>query len=268
MEDFYSDEPVPLQPALERLVTYDHFEEACRMSGGEGFGWTDLNIAGCTVQEPEVIKSLSKTGDAVPTEFLTLTDDCANFLIGGCASSLWSIAEKQTLVYDAYDCLQDPSDAPAEVHSMEFPYSLGRTTVILRNIPNNCEQNDLIHLLDCQGFAGSYDFLYLPIDFRTHAAIGYAFINLVSPAEAERVRWHFEGFCQWSTGSSKVCSVAWSQHQGLAEHIKRYRNSPLMHPSTPESYRPVLFEKGFQVAFPSPTKRVKPPRQGRQRMLL
>merc|ERR1712050_738430 len=95
----------------------------------------------------------------------------------------------------------------------------GRTTVILRNIPNCYTRDALVHVLDTQGFVGRYNFLYVPIDFRTHAAIGYAFINLVTPADAERVCSHFEGFCQWSVGSRKVCSVAWSQHQGLAEHI-------------------------------------------------
>jgi len=145
----------------------------------------------------------------------------------------------------------------------------GRTTVMLRNLPNNYSQVMLLELIDAEGFAGSYDFLYLPIDFRTHAALGYAFINLVSPGEAERLKDHFHGFWRWSLPSSKVCTAAWSHpHQGLDAHIARYRNSPLMHESVPDSYRPSLFQEGSRVVFPAPTKKVKPPRQGTERMLV
>jgi hypothetical protein len=143
------------------------------------------------------------------------------------------------------------------------------TTVMLRNLPNNYTQAMIFDLLDAEGFAGSYDFLYLPIDFRTHSALGYAFVNLVSSEEAERLKQRFQGFTEWSLPSSKVCSAAWSQpHQGLDAHIERYRNSPLMHESVPDEYRPALFRDGVRCVFPPPTKRVKPPRQGTQRMLV
>ena len=33
------------------------------------------------------------------------------------------------------------------------------------------------------GFAGKYTFVYLPIDFKTHAGLGYAFVDLVSREE-------------------------------------------------------------------------------------
>jgi len=143
-----------------------------------------------------------------------------------------------------------------------------RTTVMLRNFPNNYKRDDVLKLLDIQGFSGKYDFLYFPIDFDTSAALGYAFVNLVSTADAEALMEKLEGFSQWHVTSDKICTVVWSQQsQGLATHVQRYRNSPLMHELVPDEYRPVLFEEGQRVAFPSPTKKIKAPRKGTRLML-
>jgi len=144
-----------------------------------------------------------------------------------------------------------------------------RTTVMLRNLPNNYTRAILLSLLDSEGFAGQYDFVYLPIDFRTHAALGYAFVNLVLPEQAERLHQRLNGFSKWQFPSSKACTVSWSNpHQGLESHIARYRNSPLMHEVVPDQYRPVLLRDGRRIPFPPPTKKIKFPRQGTERMLV
>jgi len=144
-----------------------------------------------------------------------------------------------------------------------------RTTVMLRNMPNNYTRANLIDLLDSEGFIGKFDFVYLPIDFRTHAALGYAFVNLVSPEDAQHLHQRMDGFSKWLFPSSKACSVSWSNpHQGLESHIARYRNSPLMHEVVPDEYRPVLFKDGQRIPFPPPTKKIKFPRQGTERMLV
>mmetsp|Transcript_98327 Transcript_98327/g.276513 ORF Transcript_98327/g.276513 Transcript_98327/m.276513 type:complete len:304 (-) Transcript_98327:421-1332(-) len=145
-----------------------------------------------------------------------------------------------------------------------------RTTVMLRNLPISVTREVLVGLLDAAGFVGMYDFLYMPIDFRTHAAMGYVFLNLTSAGEAVRVYKHFDGLSRWPVPSGKkTCSAGWSNpHQGLEANVERYLNSPLMHESVPDHYRPMLFSNGMRVPFPSPTKKVKPPRQGTQRMLL
>ena len=45
-------------------------------------------------------------------------------------------------------------------------------TVMLRNLPNNYSRAMLLELLDSEGFAGQYDFFYLPMDFKSRASLG------------------------------------------------------------------------------------------------
>jgi hypothetical protein len=136
-----------------------------------------------------------------------------------------------------------------------------RTTVMLRNMPNNYTRDMLIELVDEMGFGGTYDFAYLPIDFSSQAGLGYAFINFVSPEKAQLCFDVFEGFSQWKVPSEKVCTVTWSSpYQGLESHIERYRNSPVMHHSIIDEWKPVLFRNGRRVPFPSPTKTIKNPK--------
>lgn len=136
-----------------------------------------------------------------------------------------------------------------------------RTTVMLRNMPNNQTRKMLLELLDQEGFAAQYDFVYLPMDFKTKASLGYAFVNFRTEAIANRCLETFEGFSRWAIPSRKVCGVGWSgPHQGLTAHVDRYRNSPVMHQDVPDSFRPILLKDGKRIAFPPPTKKLKAPR--------
>jgi len=140
-----------------------------------------------------------------------------------------------------------------------------KTTVMMRNLPNDYTREMLLSLLDREGFQGCYDLIYLPIDYHSKVGFGYAFINLVSHAEAERLRAHFADFAKWDVVSQKVCEVCWSSVlQGVQAHIDRYRNSPVMHDGVRDEFKPVLFQKGVRVPFPGPTKSVRAPRARRR----
>jgi len=135
-----------------------------------------------------------------------------------------------------------------------------RTTVMLKNIPNNYTRDMVLNLLDEKGFAGLYDFVYLPFDFEKKANLGYAFVNLVRGDIVPSFWKVFSNFSDWAIPSVKVATVKWSSpHQGLQSHIERFRNSPVMHKSVPEKYKPVILLDGKRQQFPGPTKRVKPP---------
>ncbi|RZB51528.1 Protein MEI2-like 2 isoform E [Glycine soja] len=56
-----------------------------------------------------------------------------------------------------------------------------RTTLMIKNIPNKYTSKMLLAAID-ENHQGTYDFLYLPIDFKNKCNVGYAFINMVSPS--------------------------------------------------------------------------------------
>ena len=136
-----------------------------------------------------------------------------------------------------------------------------RTTMMLRNMPNNYTRSMVVAMLDKEGFNGDYNFLYLPIDFQTHACLGYAFVNLCSHESSARFLKTFNGYSSWVIPSRKLCGVGWSQPlQGLIANIERYRNSPIMHESVPDGDRPLTFFEGKPTPFPAPTKNLRAPR--------
>merc|ERR1740120_30013 len=79
------------------------------------------------------------------------------------------------------------------------------TTVMLRNLPCPFLREDLIKKMNAKGFAGLYNFVYLPVDFQTEMGMGYAFVNLPAWGDAERFMSAFNGFKSWPRPSSKVC---------------------------------------------------------------
>jgi hypothetical protein len=136
-----------------------------------------------------------------------------------------------------------------------------KTTVMLRNVPYNCSRDSVVKMMDEAGLCGLYNFIYLPIDFRSKSGFGYAFINMVSNAAAEKLFTQFNGFSDWPMRSQKVAEVTWSEpSQGLHIHIERYRNSPVMHDAVPDEFKPAVYENGIRVAFPVPTKAIRAPR--------
>jgi len=137
------------------------------------------------------------------------------------------------------------------------------TTVIMRNLPNGYTRSMLLGLLDRTGFAGRYDFVYLPIDFKTEVGLGFAFVDFITSGDAELARQRLSGFRDWAIPSAKVLEVGWSsaEQQGLAANVERYRNSSVMHDSVPEEFRPLKLVEGRQSAFPPPTRKVWPPHE-------
>mmetsp|Transcript_94599 Transcript_94599/g.282534 ORF Transcript_94599/g.282534 Transcript_94599/m.282534 type:complete len:351 (-) Transcript_94599:17-1069(-) len=135
------------------------------------------------------------------------------------------------------------------------------TTLMLRGLPCNYDNEMLGRLLRAHGV--EYTFSYFPADFRRMCGLGYAFVVCESHEGALEAKASLDGFSGWEVeGSKKVCSVCWgaAEFQGLEANIERYRNSPVMHESVPERFKPTLYEQGLRVPFPGPTKRLPKPR--------
>lgn len=136
-----------------------------------------------------------------------------------------------------------------------------RTTVMLKNLPKGLSRAMLLELLDNKGFAKQCNFVYLPVEFTRRSCMGYAFVNFEHPSMVSEFWCAFEGLTDWPVPSSKICRVTWSSPlQGLAEHVDRFRNSPLMHTTVPDECRPILLRGGMRVPFPAPTKTLRAPR--------
>jgi len=134
------------------------------------------------------------------------------------------------------------------------------TTVMFRNLPKNLTQLAVLETLEAQGFSKLYDFVYLPVDFQKMVSFGYAVVNFVTHETAEKAMRHFTGFTAWPMPCRKACMTVWNTPcQGLAAHVERYRDSPLMHPDVAPEFKPMLFLHGSQFGFPLPTKQLKAP---------
>lgn len=139
----------------------------------------------------------------------------------------------------------------------------GRTTVMLRNIPGAYSRTELLSLLDIKGFCGRYSFVYVPVDFTRNVGLGYALVCMASHLDAQQLLEEFNNLVEWGAPEhgNCPCEASWSEpRQGLQEHVDRYRNSPVMHKTVPDEYKPVLFEGSVRIAFPAPTKAIRPPR--------
>jgi len=135
-----------------------------------------------------------------------------------------------------------------------------RTTLMFRNLPKSYNRTDLLRILDEEGFQRTYCFIYVPTDFKSFSGFGYAFVAFHHHEDAVRAKVHFQGY-DWEEPSALSCDVAWSGAvQGREQHVERYRNSPVMHESVPDEYKPAVFEHGQRMAFPVPTKVIRPPR--------
>jgi len=99
----------------------------------------------------------------------------------------------------------------------------GKTTAMMRNLPNRYTQSMLLEELDRAQFSGCYDFVYLPIDPDTRANRGYAFINFSAPEYAWMFKLTFEGHkTSCVTDSRKVVEVTPAALQGFDANYAHY----------------------------------------------
>lgn len=126
-----------------------------------------------------------------------------------------------------------------------------RTTLMLKNIPNKYSSKMLLAAID-ENHRGTYDFLYLPIDFKNKCNVGYAFINMVSPSHIIPFYQDFNGKRWDKFNSEKVASLAYARIQGKAALVTHFQNSSLMNED--KRCRPILFHcegEDDQETFPS-----------------
>ncbi|XP_027344222.1 protein MEI2-like 2 isoform X2 [Abrus precatorius] len=118
-----------------------------------------------------------------------------------------------------------------------------RTTLMIKNIPNKYTSKMLLAAID-ENHRGTYDFLYLPIDFKNKCNVGYAFINMVSPSHIIPFYKALNGKKWEKFNSEKVASLAYARIQGKAALVMHFQNSSLMNED--KRCRPILFHSEGQ----------------------
>eukprot|EP00252_Welwitschia_mirabilis_P025394 TRINITY_DN7902_c0_g3_i3.p1 TRINITY_DN7902_c0_g3~~TRINITY_DN7902_c0_g3_i3.p1 ORF type:complete len:649 (-),score=110.25 TRINITY_DN7902_c0_g3_i3:332-2278(-) len=113
-----------------------------------------------------------------------------------------------------------------------------RTTLMIKNIPNKYTSKMLLAAID-ETNRGTYDFLYLPIDFKNKCNVGYAFLNMISPSHIISFYKAFNGKKWEKFNSEKVASIAYARIQGKAALVTHFQNSSLMNED--KRCRPLLF---------------------------
>ncbi|XP_024531526.1 protein MEI2-like 2 isoform X1 [Selaginella moellendorffii] len=148
-----------------------------------------------------------------------------------------------------------------------------RTTLMIKNIPNKYTSKLLLSTID-EHHRGTYDFIYLPIDFKVilgeqkcfpgidrllpvqnKCNVGYAFINMTEPAHIVPFYKSFNGKKWEKFNSEKVASLAYARIQGKAALVAHFQNSSLMNED--KRCRPILFPsennpQHFCAARPEP----------------
>ncbi|XP_062223230.1 protein MEI2-like 4 isoform X2 [Phragmites australis] len=127
-----------------------------------------------------------------------------------------------------------------------------RTTLMIKNIPNKYTSKMLLAAID-ESHKGTYDFIYLPIDFKNKCNVGYAFINMTNPHHIIPFYQSFNGKKWEKFNSEKVASLAYARIQGKTALIAHFQNSSLMNED--KRCRPILFHSdgpnaGDQEPFP------------------
>ncbi|CAK7336829.1 unnamed protein product [Dovyalis caffra] len=125
-----------------------------------------------------------------------------------------------------------------------------RTTLMIKNIPNKYTSKMLLAAID-EYCRGTYDFIYLPIDFKNKCNVGYAFINMIDPQQIIPFHKAFNGKKWEKFNSEKVASLAYARIQGKAALIAHFQNSSLMNED--KRCRPILFHTdGPNAGDPEP----------------
>jgi hypothetical protein len=141
---------------------------------------------------------------------------------------------------------------------------LSNTTIIIQFLPVDWKQSVLITLLVQQGFDGRFNFVYMPMNFRTGSNVGYAFVNLQDHSTAVELMQKLGEDVRFGKGGLLKPSglkTEWSSCQGYESNIERFRNSSVMHHVVPSECKPALYnQEGNAVSFPPPTQPIRRPR--------
>ncbi|CAK8565448.1 unnamed protein product [Lathyrus sativus] len=115
-----------------------------------------------------------------------------------------------------------------------------RTTLIIKNIPNKYISKMMLYEIE-ENHRGTYDFLYLPIDYKNNGNLGYAIINMLSHLHILPFYKTFHGK-KWDTYfGEQVISLEYAWIQGKDTLLTHFQNSGCICELCFSRHWPILF---------------------------
>lgn len=184
----------------------------------------------CKFVEPLGMQVASRRDEKSQQSTLPLTADCRSDV-----STTTETEGCQSLC----ETLTEPGTPTPSRRSLEEEF----TTLMIRNLPHDLTQMDLIEELDENGFQGAYDFLYMPSNFCSGRGKGYAFVNFTQQAAAHRFvsEWH-KGLRFGAGRDRGGLSISAAAVQGREANIKKW-DVPRMRRVKNPNFRPLIAVK-------------------------
>jgi hypothetical protein len=125
------------------------------------------------------------------------------------------------------------------------------TTLMIKNIPNRVTREDLFERIQSVMPVGSFDFLYMPIDFNNRLNFGYAFLNLSNEMYIDLFTLSFNKkrvFDHIASTSAKLIEVVVARVQGFNANVNRLISSPVLF-NADDGSLPLIFSGEVEIPF-------------------
>jgi len=131
------------------------------------------------------------------------------------------------------------------------PLLEGTTTLMVRNLPQELLQKEFLEELDRAGFAGLYDFVYMPCSFEARESKGYVFVNFCTSTAAASFAagWHRSRRLA-PDGSMPPLNVSAATVQGLQANVQKWAGPRMTRIRNP-ALRPFVRRLRGEAASPS-----------------
>jgi len=182
------------------------------------------------------LASLGERAERIPSEIEQVQQEIASTLdpsVGAKAGTCVELGHPSEGVGDcpASDSTDVPGTPPTPDPQSQFehdwvastnPMSKPITTLMFRNLPCRLSPQDVVNVIDEQGFSDAFDLFYLPPPKgvrsrkRLHRNQGFAFLNFKTPEYATAFEIHFNRFAFLNCNSStKLSYTTPARQQGF-----------------------------------------------------
>jgi len=164
--------------------------------------------------------------------------------LNAAASALVPVSEGGGCCAASSSCARAPCASVGTVPEANRPSLSGGlspdvTTLMVRNLPHEVLQNDVLRELERCGLLEACDFLYLPSSFGTRRSKGYAFVNFSTPEAADLFysTWHKSR--RFEVPANISLNVSAAVIQGRCANVQRW-DSAKMRRVKNANYRPYI----------------------------